>query len=301
MPGLMRATLIHHPGGGSASDEDFERAVALLAPHFELDARKVVEGQNAAELARDAVKQGAELLIASGGDGTVSCVASAAIGRDDVRLGILPRGTSNSISVHLGIPAGLDDACAVLVAGHEHAIDTATANDRSMVLMATLGIHAEAVTEVDPELKKTFGSVAYAIEEVRRLLGDSLFEARVIAGAHSFACTASAITIANMARPANLLAQGPAELVEDDGLLDVTLVAIEGIGEAIATSLHLASRALQGLPAERPNVAHFRAREVHVETSEPRRVMIDGEDAGETPLVVRVLPRSLTVRVPAPA
>lgn len=297
----MRATLIHHPGGGSASDEDFERAVALLSPHFELDARKVGDGARADELARAAVAQGAELLIASGGDGTVSCVASAAIGRPQVRLGILPRGTSNSISVHLGIPANLDDACTIIIAGHEHVVDTALANDRPMVLMATLGIHADAITEVDPELKQSFGVLAYAIEEVRRLLGDSLFEAHVTAGQHDFTCATSALTIANMARPANLLAQGPAELVEDDGLLDVTLVAIDGIGDAIATSLHLASHALAGLPASRPNVAHFRARHVRVETPEPRRVMIDGEDAGETPLVVRVVPRSLTVRVPAPA
>jgi YegS/Rv2252/BmrU family lipid kinase len=297
----MRATLIHHPGGGSASDEDFERAVALLSPHFELDARKVGEGQKADELAREAVAAGAELLIASGGDGTVSCVASAAVNRPQVCLGILPRGTSNSISVHLGIPASIDDACAVIIAGHDHVVDTALANGKSMVLMATLGIHADAITEVDPELKQTFGALAYAIEEVRRLLGDSLFEAQVSVGEQSFTCATSALTIANMARPANLLAQGPAELVEDDGLLDVTLVAIDGVGEALATSLHLASRALQGLPADRPNVAHFRAREVRVSTPEPRRVMIDGEDASETPLVVRVVPRSLTVRVPQPA
>jgi diacylglycerol kinase family enzyme len=231
----------------------------------------------------------------------VSQVASAAVGRPGVRLGILPRGTSNSISVHLGIPSGIDDACAVIITGHDHVVDTAIANGKPMVLMATLGIHADAITEVDPELKQSFGALAYAIEEVRRLLGDSLFEARVTVGEHSFACATSALTIANMARPANLLAQGPAELVEDDGLLDVTLVAIDGVGDAIATSLHLASRALQGLPATRPNVAHFRAREVRVETTEPRNVMVDGDDAGQTPLVVRVVPRSLTVRVAAPS
>jgi YegS/Rv2252/BmrU family lipid kinase len=297
----MRATLIHHPGGGSASDEDFERAVALLSPHFELDARKVGEGVRADDLARAAVEAGAELLIASGGDGTVSCIAGAAVGRPHVSLGILPRGTSNSISVHLGIPAALDEACAVIIAGHQRVVDTALANGRPMVLMATLGIHADAITEVDPELKQSFGVLAYAIEEVRRLLGDSLFEAHVTAGEQRFACATSALTVANMARPANLLAQGPAELVEDDGLLDVTLVAIDGIGDAIATSLHLATHALAGLPASRPNVAHFRAREVRVHTPEPRRVMIDGEDAGETPLTVHVVPRSLTVRVPAPA
>ncbi|MEZ4453071.1 MAG: YegS/Rv2252/BmrU family lipid kinase [Nannocystaceae bacterium] len=297
----MRASLIHHPGGGSASDDDFERARAHLAERLDLRACAVGDGESTADVARREVDDGSRLLIASGGDGTVSAVASALVDRTDLALGILPQGTSNSISIHLGIPRALDDACAVILGGHERVIDTAVANGRPMVMMATLGIHAEAITEADRELKQRIGALAYVLEEVRRLFDDSLFEAWVESGGQRFRCETSALTIANVARATALFAQGAPELIDDDGLLDVTLVAIDGVAEAVATSLHLAARALSGLPASRPNVAHFRAREIRIETAAPKRVMIDGEDAGETPLVVTARPRSLRVRVPAPA
>lgn len=295
----MRATIIHHPSGGSASDDALATACSLLSRHFELDVSPLEPNSSPTELAHKAVARGSELLIASGGDGTVSAVAAAVVGKPDLRLGILPQGTANSISVHLGIPGDLARACEVIIAGHERVIDTARVNDRPMVLMCTLGIHAEAVTQVDPELKRKYGALAYVLEEASRFFDDSLFEASIETRSERFTFRASALTIANIARPATLLAQGPAEIIEDDGKLDVTLVAIDGVADAIVTSLHLAAHALAGLPANRANIAHFQVAWVRVTTPEPVRVMVDGEDACETPITVQAVPRSLRVRVPA--
>jgi YegS/Rv2252/BmrU family lipid kinase len=238
------------------------------------------------------------LLIASGGDGTVSSVASAAVGKAGISLGILPQGTANSIASHLGVPTDLDQACAVIIGGNERVVDTATVNGRTMLLMATLGVHAEAITETDPEQKRKYGVLAYLMEEASRLVGDSLFEVTLDTGAERFSCRASAVTVANLAPPATIFAQGPASIVDDDGLLDVTLVAFEGLGNALATSLHLATHALAGLPADRENIGFFRAASIRIETAEPKRLMVDGEDAGVTPVEVRSVPRSLQVRVP---
>jgi len=132
------------------------------------------------------------------------------------------------------------------------------------------------------------------------MLDGELFEVTVEANGQVATCEANGVTVANLAPPTTLLAQGPASIVEDDGLLDVTLVAIRGFAEALATSLHLATRAFRQLPAERENVGHFRTREVRISTREPRRVMVDGEDAAEAPIVIRCVPQSLRVLVPAP-
>ncbi len=294
----MRATLIHNQGGGSANPESIDRARALLSSDFELDVREITEAQDPVVLAREAIASGSGLLIAAGGDGTVSGVAAAAIGNQHVSVGILPYGTANSIAGHLGIPRDLEAACALIVNGRERVLDTALVNDRPMLLMATLGVHAEAVTEVDPELKRKYGSFAYVLEEVTRMISNSLFEVTPHSGARRFTCQASAVTAANLAPPTTLVAQGPASIVDDDGLLDVTIVAIDSAASALATSLHLATHALAGLPANRDNIAFFRATEVRVETREPKRLMVDGEDAGETPFLVRCVPRSLRMRVP---
>jgi len=297
---MPHATLIHHPGGGSASDTELDQARSLLSQHFELDVRIVEENTVPSQHAEQALKDGATLLIASGGDGTVSSVASTMIGRTDLTLGILPRGTANSISRHLDIPKELEQACAVISAGHSRLIDTARVNDQQMILLTTIGVHAEAITEVDPELKRNYGAVAYVLEMADRMRDADLFEVTLDANGQQVTCSANAVTVANLAPATSLLAQGTAAVVEDDGLLDVTVVAIRGLADALSTSFHLATRALRQLPAERENVGFFRTAEIRISTKEPKRVMVDGEDATETPIVVRALPRSLRVLVPAP-
>jgi YegS/Rv2252/BmrU family lipid kinase len=307
---MAYATLIHCPGGGSASDEDLEQARSLLSAALDLDVRVVGRDGgkdcSVAEHARQAVAGGSKLLIASGGDGTVSSVAGALVGKPDTLLGILPRGTANSIAGQLGIPRELGAACGIITGGHARVIDSAVISGqglegKTMLLMATIGVHAEAITEVDPERKKRLGALAYVLEEVERMIDNDLFEVTIEANGQSASCMANAVTVANIARPMTVLAQGPATIEEDDGLLDVTIVAIRGFADAVATTFHLATSALRELPAERDNIGHFRSAEVRIATREPKRVMIDGDDLCETPLVVRCLPRSLRVLVPAPA
>jgi diacylglycerol kinase family enzyme len=111
-------------------------------------------------------------------------------------------------------------------------------------------------------------------------------------------CRAVAVTVANMAPPRTVLAQGPPVLSPDDGRLDLTIVSATTLVEAVATGLHLLRTAIDGEPAERDNVGFLAARRVCITTEPPQNVLIDGEEAGTTPLVVECLPRALTVMAP---
>lgn len=297
---MTRATLIYHPGGGSAEVAELDEVRALLEDAFQLETLLVDEHQSPRALAEQAVASGSELLIACGGDGTVSSVASALVGHPEARLGILPRGTANSIATHLGIPSNLHEACKVITGGQARVIDTARVNGKTMVLMATLGVHADAITGVDPARKRKFGVIAYVLEEIERMSEDSLFDATLTVDGESMQVAASAITVANVAPPTTLPAQGPDQVVDDDGLLDVTIIALDGFADAMLTSLHLAMHAFAKRPTDRDNIAYFRAREVRIETREPKALMVDGEAAGETPITVQSVPRSLRVMTPAP-
>ena len=296
---MAHAAIIHNPGGGSACEEDIERAREILSEHFDCNVHIVAADAPPGELARRALAAGSKLLIAAGGDGTVSAVASTLIGHPEAKLGILPRGTANSIAGCLGIPSDLEGACNVIATGEARLIDTGLVNELPMILLATIGVHADAVVEADPERKRRYGSFAYVIEEVERMLGEDLFEVTVEAKGQRASAQVNAITVANLAPTGNLLAQGSATIDADDGELDVTLVAIRGFAEALATSFHLATRALMEQPAERDNIGHFRTTQIRIETDTPRRVMVDGEDAAETPVTIRAVPKSLRVLVPA--
>jgi len=275
--------------------------VALLGEHFDLRVYTCESGGDPAALAHAALKDGASLLVAQGGDGTTSAVASAVSQASHATLGIVPAGTANSIAGHLGIPKDVDGACAVIVAGHERVVDTSIANGRTMVLLAAIGLHAQAIVEADPEHKRRFGPLAYLASAVAQARALTPFAVTLEVDGQVFEADVCAVTIANMAPKTTLLAQGPDRIVDDDGLLDVTLVHFEGFAEALATALHLATSALGETPATRDNVGHFRARKIGVVPREPQTLMIDGEAVGDGPLHVESRPRSLRVRVPASA
>lgn len=296
---MQTLALIHNPGSGSQVDTELEALVAAFSPHFEVVVHSVSPERSPASLADQALREGAKCLVASGGDGTVSACASAMIGTDDVALGIIPRGTGNSIARSLGIPAELEAACATVLGGNVRCIDTARACDRTMVLMACVGLHANAITETDDAAKQAFGKLAYAWKGLTLAASATPFEILLGADETAAKIEASAVTIANLAPPTTPLAQGAGELVPDDGLLDVTIVAISGLAETLVTGAHLVTRALAGLPAERDNVAHFRTSRIRVQTAEPMTVMVDGEDVGTTPFEVVCVPSSLRVLVPA--
>ncbi|HBE29501.1 MAG TPA: hypothetical protein DDW25_11490, partial [Ktedonobacter sp.] len=73
-------------------------------------------------LATKAADEGAELIIAAGGDGTIHAVASGLIERKST-LGIIPMGTMNNLAHSLGIPLPIEAACAIIAKGETRAID----------------------------------------------------------------------------------------------------------------------------------------------------------------------------------
>lgn len=292
-----QATLLFNPRGGHAREGDLDVVTGRLRERFELDVHELSEGSNPTELARAAVARGARVVIAGGGDGTVGSVSEALVGTD-VLLGILPRGTANSLSVCLGIPQDLEGACDVLCADSTRTIDCARVGERLMVLLATAGFAADAIGNADPGTKATFGKLAYLFSGVEQLGTHEPFELELTVAGHVLRCLASAVTVANVAPPTTVLAQGPSVISLDDGLLDVTIVAVRDVSEAVATAMHLYRSAVAGLPAERDNVGYLRCAEVTVKATPPQKLVVDGELVGETPFTVRVLPRSVTVLAP---
>ena len=290
------AALIWNPVSGRGADDLVEVRQAL-EPHFALRVFETSAERDADACARDALADGPELVIAAGGDGTVSLVAATLVG-SDVPLGILARGTSNSIAAGLGIPEDLALAVRNLVEGEVRALDTARANGRTMVLHASVGFQAAAVGNTDREAKHRWGVLAYVKEGIAVLRSLEPFHVELETEAEIVRCLATNVTIANIAPTKTLLAQGPSVISPEDGELDITIVATTGIGDAVATGLHLLRTAAQGEAATRDNVGFLSAPRVRITTDPPQPLLVDGEDAGHGTLSIVCLPRSLRVIVP---
>jgi YegS/Rv2252/BmrU family lipid kinase len=244
--------------------------------------------------------RGAKLLVAAGGDGTVSSCATALIGTT-CELGVLPLGTSNSFAAALDIPDDLDAAIENLARPERRKIDVAMVDGRAMILHCMIGLHAETIADTATDSKQRWGVLAYAATAVKKLGSLTPFAIELTTREHVVKCRAIAIAAANLAPLKTVLAHGPSHLLGDDGRVDITIVAAETIGEAIAAGVHLYRTGRAHEPAERDNIGSFSTPHVRIVTDPPQLVLVDGEEHGTTPVTIETLQQALTVIAPAAA
>jgi len=292
------ACLIFNPvAGQSDPEQDLLTIETLLAPEIDLDIRLTTPEVDAGQLAHEAVERGVHMIIASGGDGTLSAAANALVGTN-IPLGIISRGTANAFASALGIPDTIEGACQTILEGTTRVVDAAQCNGKPMVLLAGVGFEAEMVEKADRESKNRFGMLAYIMAGVKQLREFDTFEAKIETDEKVITVTAGAVTVANAAPATSILAQGPAGIIFDDGLLDLTVVAPENRTGAIASAYHLLQSAFRGDAAERDDIGYLRARRIKVTTEPPQKVVLDGEIIGTTPIDVECVPGGLTILVP---
>jgi diacylglycerol kinase family enzyme len=131
------ALLNHASGSGGDMRDQVAEALRAVGVAAEVE---LTPGDQLERRAKAAVASGVELVIAAGGDGTMSAVASALAGTDTA-LGVLPLGTLNHLARDLGISFDLDEAAAVIAAGKKQRIDVARLCDRLFVNNSAVGLY----------------------------------------------------------------------------------------------------------------------------------------------------------------
>ncbi len=297
------AHLIYNPVAGQGnSEQELALIQQLIQPHMSLRVHETTAEIDPQELVKDAIADQADIVIASGGDGTVSAVAGALISTG-IPLGVIPRGTANAFAAALGIPRLLTirNACQIILAGNTRRIDAASCNGLPMILLAGVGYEAETVERASREFKDQWGAMAYLMAGWQILDEGSQFEAVIEAEGETQHIQAAAITVANAAPPTSVLAQGGGQVIFDDGLLDVTIAAAETKVQAVSTMLKMLGSALVGAGGNQQNVVHGRTKKIKITTTPPQKVVVDGEVIGTTPIEVECIPDGLTVLAPAQA
>ena len=146
----MKPLVLVNRGGGSAGKDPVRRVrAALKAVGVEAEI-KAVSGGAAAKHAAAAARKGIKLVVAAGGDGTMSAVAGALSG-SRTALGLLPMGTLNHLARDLGIPFDLAEAAAVLAKGKKRRIDLAELNGRTFVNNSAIGLYPLMVVDRDSQ------------------------------------------------------------------------------------------------------------------------------------------------------
>jgi len=295
------AHLIYNPVAGQGNaEQELTLIRELLEPHLSLHIHLTEPEIDPATLATEAIAAQADIVIASGGDGTVSAIAGALIG-SGIPLGIIPRGTANAFAVSLGIPRLLPirNACQIILANNTRTVDAAKCNGLPMILLAGVGYEAGTVERASRELKDRWGAMAYLMAGWQLLDESVLFDTEIeTEEGNIYNFQATAITIANAAPPTSVLAQGAGQVIFDDGLLDVTIATAENKLEAASAMLRMFGAAITKTEFEHKNVFHGRARSLKLTTNPPQKVVLDGEIIGTTPIEVECIPDGLTVLAP---
>ncbi|MGD8374651.1 MAG: diacylglycerol kinase family lipid kinase [Acidobacteriota bacterium] len=111
-------------------------------------------------LSMAAAESGYAGVIAYGGDGTVSEVASGVVGTG-LNLGVIPGGTMNLFAQELGLPSRLEEAVRIVAAGRTRKVEVGKVAGRYFILCAGAGVDAAVVRTLPRSVKKKIGKLAY--------------------------------------------------------------------------------------------------------------------------------------------
>lgn len=248
--------------------------------------------------AQKAIKDGYDIVAAYGGDGTVMEVASGLIDVD-IPMAILPGGTGNILSIELGIPQNLEEACKLITQPEKskiRSVDLGVTNDEKVpafALRAGVGLEAAMLEGTDRELKERYGIFAYIMGATQAL--HNIKEARynLLLDGEAVECSGLTCLIANAGYfgvPGLVL---DPKVKIDDGLLDVfvlrkmDLVQLFSLAATIVGKNELKDKAF-----------HRQVKSVTIESDPVQSTQADGEMWGESPVEIKVKQGGLKVLVP---
>ena len=233
--------------------------------------------------------QNQDLLIVYGGDGTFQQAIPEAL-RWNIPLGLLPGGTANVLARELGIPLDWEEALQVLTRRKSRKIHVAQANGRFFHLMAGVGFDAFVVSRLKKSTKRALGIGAYWLTAVLSLTRYPFQPFELNLDGENYQGTS--VVIGNVRSYGGQLLVTPQASVEEK-CLDVCLFTSRHRWRYLS----YAFGALTGRHIFYPDVVYRKATRVRV-SKEGIPVQLDGETAGQTPLMFSAFDKTVTVFVP---
>ena len=266
----------------------------------ELDARRIPFRVERTRGLEDGVEralraaEGDETPVVVSGDGLVGAVGGALAG-SDTPLGIVPGGRGNDLARVLGIPSEPAAAVEMLAAGQTRRIDVGEVNGKRFLGIVSVGFDSEA-NRLANETKWLRGNLVYAYAGVRTLFGWKPARFTIRVGEERERFTGYSVSVANSkAFGGGMFVAPDADL--SDGEFDVVTVGEVGKLRFLGNL----PKVFKGTHVGEDEVRVFRASRLELSASRAFPVYADGEHLTDLPATLRVLPRALSVIVPARA
>lgn len=298
---VVRAKLIVNPGAGdgSALDKKLKKIISYLEEDgIEVDVAFAAPKKEAISIARKAVKNGYDIVIAMGGDGTISAVIRG-IERSKVHLGIIAAGTMNDIATSLSIPEDLKEACALIASNKARKMDLGRVSTRKRKKFYFFHVTAIGLTAtLYPKIKKIpKGKLKRLDDAVRTALK---FESKpevflTLDDESKIKVESMLVTVANipLIGAKNLVAP---EANPEDGLLDIAVYPEFSKAELLA---YFAKTANEGA-SDNEKIQRYKVKSLKVKSRPKLLVAADGIRLGKGRARIKVYPGALRVISPKP-
>ncbi len=297
----MNPVVILNPaaGRGARSWRFYEAELA----HRGADIRLTQKAGDARVLALGAIEEGADFLVAAGGDGTLGEVAGAILeSKQPVRLGVLPIGTGNDFARTLGVWGEPKCALDAIFSEHTRRVDVGTIecgeHTSAWINVAGCGFDSLAAKRInDWGRRKTMRHVrglgAYLLAVACEVVAFKSFELNLELDGEPLEMRAVLCAVANAKSYGGGMLVCPGAKL-DDGLFDVCIIGDASRSEFL--------RAFPGVFAGRhtkhPKVMMRRCRSIRVESKQNVPVLADGEIVGSAPFRCEIVPGALEMCAP---
>ena len=239
---------------------------------------------------------GYDIVVCSGGDGTLDEVVSGMMKCDEkLPIGYVPAGSTNDFANSLGIPKSMIKAADVVVNGKDFACDIGSLNNHDFIYVAAFGIFTDVSYETKQDVKNVLGHAAYLIEGVKRLpmvrsyaLKVS-YDDQVIEGDFLYGMITNSLSVGGFRGITGK------DVLLDDGLFEVTLIR----KPTNPLDLNNIIMALVDKRVKSEYIYIFKTSLLTVESEETIPWTVDGEFGGEhTKAVIENKQKVLNIRIP---
>ncbi len=230
--------------------------------------------------AMDLIQQEAgryELVVCSGGDGTLDEVVSGMMKRQArVPIGYIPSGSTNDFAGSLRIPKNMDKAALVAVKGTPFACDVGSFNGEYFVYIAAFGLFTDVSYATSQDLKNRIGHLAYLLEGVKRIASIQSFHLKITVGGQEIEDEFIYGMVTNSTSAGGFKNITGKNVKLDDGMFEVTLVKMPK--NPIELNAIIAS--LTNLIDDTELIYTFKTDRIHIESLESISWTLDGEYGG---------------------
>ena len=281
---LKKAMVIINPTSGGEQALNYKEKIEnKVKEYFEVVETRITEkALDATHFAEEAAKEKYEAVIVFGGDGTVNEVILGIAEKEYIpKLGIIPGGTGNLITKLVQIDQDIDKAIEGLDFNLTNKIDIGKANDHYFGYIFSVGSLPEAIHNVEIEDKTKFGMFAYAINTVKSVIRDEVFNIKIETENGNYEGEASQVLV--------LLSN----YFSDKKIFDENKVGYANIlilkDASIFSKLSLIPDLLKGDVVENDSIEYIKAKTIKISSDIEIESDIDGDQSDDLPVEIKVL------------